>query len=78
MSVRNVVICFDFRASLQRAIKLMNSVLVRRSVELACRSRRRVQSLIWWSEPPVPGRPELSADSRIIVACELGVCGLGI
>ena len=58
MSVLNVVICFDFWASLQRGIKLINFVLVRRSVELAYRSRRRVQSRIWWSEHPVPGRPE--------------------
>lgn len=42
MSVRNVAICFDFRASLQRAIKLMNVALVRRSVEPANWSRRRV------------------------------------
>jgi hypothetical protein len=38
MSVRNLVICFDFWASLQRAIKLMILVLVRHSVELAYRS----------------------------------------
>ena len=40
MSARNLVICFEFRSSLQRAIKLMNAVLVRRSAELAYRSRR--------------------------------------
>ena len=58
MSVRNVAICFDFRASLQRVIKLMNVALVLRSVEPANWSRRRVPSLIWWSEHPVPGRPD--------------------
>jgi hypothetical protein len=40
MSARNLVICFEFRSSLQCAIKLMNEVLVRRSAELAYRSRR--------------------------------------
>jgi hypothetical protein len=45
MSVLNVVICFDFRASLQRAIKLMNLALVRRSVEPA-NWPRRVANLV--------------------------------
>jgi hypothetical protein len=52
------LICFDFRAWLQRAIKSMNLILVRRLIELACRSSRRVQLVIWWSEHPVSERPE--------------------
>ena len=54
----------------------MNLVLVRRSVELAYRSRRRVQSLIWWSEQPVPGRPEtVRRFQDNLRLCGLGICG---
>jgi hypothetical protein len=55
----------------------MNLVLVRRSVELAYRSRRRVQSLIWWSEHPVPGRPETVRESKRICGLQIRNLWLG-